>query len=103
MYGLIAKITTVAGKREEFIGALTKSADKMPGCFSYVLAKDSADENVLWVTEVWDSANSHDASFTLPAVKDAVVRARSLVENFEKVAVTTPIADVGCGFEGHKL
>lgn len=62
MYGLIAKITTVAGKREEFIDALTKSADKMTGCFSYVVAKDSADESTVWVTEVWNSAASHDAS-----------------------------------------
>jgi len=32
----------------------------MPGCFSYVVAKDSADENAIWVTEVWDSIVSHD-------------------------------------------
>jgi quinol monooxygenase YgiN len=36
------------------------------GCFSYIVAKDSADENVIWVTEAWESVTSHDASLSLP-------------------------------------
>lgn len=103
MYGLIAKITAVAGRREEFIGVLTISADKMPGCVSYIVAKDAMDDNVIWVTEVWDSANSHDASLTLPAVQNAVAQAKSLVAGFEKVAVTAPVADVGSGFASCKF
>jgi hypothetical protein len=46
MYGLIVKITVVPGKRDEMIGILKESAAAMPGCLSYVVAKDSADENV---------------------------------------------------------
>ena len=60
MYGLIAKLTVVPGRREEMVGILKESAADMPGCFSYVVAKDSADENAIWVTEVWDSIVSHD-------------------------------------------
>jgi quinol monooxygenase YgiN len=60
------------------------------GCLSYVVAKDSADENVLWVTEAWDSAVSHDASLSLPSVKNAIPRARAIISTFEKIAVTTP-------------
>jgi Antibiotic biosynthesis monooxygenase len=62
MYGLIAKLTAVPRKREELVKTLEESAGDMPGCFSYVVAKDSAEENTLWVTEVWDSQASHDAS-----------------------------------------
>jgi quinol monooxygenase YgiN len=102
MYGLIAKITVVPGKRDEFIGVLRQSASEMPGCLSYVVAKDSADENVIWVTEVWESAESHGASLTLPAVKAAVSQARSLVAGFEKAAVTTPVVELGSGFAGHR-
>ncbi len=58
--GLIAKLTVVPGRREEMVGILKESAADMPGCFSYVVAKDSADENAIWVTEVWDSIVSHD-------------------------------------------
>jgi quinol monooxygenase YgiN len=97
MYGLIAKIKTVAGKRDEMVAVLKESADGMAGCLSYVVAKDAADEDTLWVTEVWDSTASHDASLSLPAVKNAIPRARALVSAFERVATTHPVWAGGLG------
>jgi hypothetical protein len=38
------------GKRAELIKILKESRGDMPGCPSYVVAKDSAEENSLWVT-----------------------------------------------------
>jgi len=95
MWGMIAKMTVLPGKREEMIGILKSSAANMPGCFSYVVAKDAADENMLWVTEVWDSQASHDASLSLPAVKEAIPCGKALVASFERVAVTTPVWGMG--------
>jgi quinol monooxygenase YgiN len=95
MYGLIAKLTTVAGKRDEMIAILKESAADMPGCLSYIVAKDAADANVLWVTEAWESQASHDASLSLPAVKKAIPRAQAIVANFEKIAVTIPVWGAG--------
>jgi len=97
MYGLIVKLSAAAGKREELIGILKEATVDMPGCFSYVLAKDSADENVVWVTEVWDSLASHDASLLLPPVKNAASQAKPLVSAFDKVAVTSPVGGIGLG------
>ena len=37
MWGLIAKLTILPGRRDEMIGLLKQSAAKMPGCFSYVV------------------------------------------------------------------
>jgi quinol monooxygenase YgiN len=51
MYGLIVKLTARAGKQEELIAILRESAADMPGCLSYIVAKDAADQNVVWVTE----------------------------------------------------
>jgi quinol monooxygenase YgiN len=93
MYGLIVKFTTIPGARDQMIDILRESSANMPGCRRYVIAKDNADENGLWVTEVWDSEASHNASLTLPAVRDALPRARPLVARFEKVASTVPVAD----------
>lgn len=97
MYGLIAKLTVVPGKRDEMITILKESAAELPGCFSYVVAKDSADENVIWVTEVWESSASHAASLALPSVKDAMVRGKSLLSKFDRIAVTNPVWGVGLG------
>jgi len=91
MWGLIAKITLFPGKRDEMIGILKESAADMPGCLSYVVAQDSANENAIWVTEVWDTVASHDASLSLPAVRNAIPRAKAIVSSFEKIAVTSPV------------
>lgn len=93
MYGLIAKITVAEGKRGEMIAILKASAAAMPGCHSYVIAKEVADANVVWVTELWDSPSSHDASVSLPAVQAAIPRAKPIVTLLEKVAVTEPVWD----------
>jgi quinol monooxygenase YgiN len=95
MYGLIAKLTATPGKRDELIKILQEGTRNMPGCRSYILAKDAADENVIWVTEIWDNAASHDASLSLPAVKDSIAQGKPLIGAFEKVAVTNPVAGVG--------
>ena len=78
MYGLIVKLMVVPGAREKMIGILRQSAADMPGCLSYVVAEDANDDAVLWVTEVWDNQASHDASLSLPAVKNATPRAKGL-------------------------
>ena len=95
MYGLIVKLTVVPGKRDEMIAILKESAADMPGYLSYVVAKDSADKNVVWVTEVWDSAASHDASLSLPSVTRSMPRIKPMLSSFDKIAVTTPVWGVG--------
>jgi quinol monooxygenase YgiN len=95
MYGLIAKLTAASGKRDELMTILIGGTRDMPRCFSYIVAKDSADENVVWVTETWDSQASQDASLTMPAVKNSITQAKPLIAGFEKVATTTPVGGVG--------
>jgi len=95
MFGSIGRLTVVPGRRDELIGILKQSAADMPGCLSYVVAKDSSDENAIWVTEVWESIASHDASLSLPSVKNAIVRGKSIISSFDKIAVTNPVWGVG--------
>ncbi|HTM90713.1 MAG TPA: putative quinol monooxygenase [Terriglobales bacterium] len=95
MYGLIVKLTAVAGRRDELIALLRESAAEMPGCLMYVVAEDAMDKNVVWVSEAWDNMASHDASLSLPAVKNVIPRAQAIVANFEKIAVTTPVWGAG--------
>lgn len=95
MYGLIVKLTVVPGRRDELIALLGESSRAMPGCSSYLIAKDAADENVVWVTEVWDSQASHDASLTLRAVQAAIPQIKPLIARLEKIAVTEPVLGSG--------
>jgi len=52
MYGLIVKINAAPNERDNLISILLEGTTDMPGCISYVIAKDTGDENSLWITEV---------------------------------------------------
>jgi quinol monooxygenase YgiN len=95
MHGLIGKMTIAAGKRDEVLAVLLGSTTAMPGCLSYIIAKDPKDENALWITEVWDSAESHKASLSLPAVKEAIAKARPLITGFSDYITTIPVGGHG--------
>jgi quinol monooxygenase YgiN len=95
MYGLIGRMTATPGNRDALIAILLEGSAAMPGCLSYVVAKDASDANAIWITEVWDTKSSHDASLTLPAVKDAITRGRALIAGFGESIVTTPVGGHG--------
>lgn len=95
MYGLIGKIDAVDGARDELAGILLDGISGMPGCLSYVVAEDSEDPNALWVTEVWDSEESHANSLSLPSVREAMRKGRPLIEGFGERHVTTPLGGHG--------
>ena len=95
MYGRIAKVTAVSGQRDALAAILLESTQAMPGCLSYVIAADKADAEALWITEVWDSAASHTASLTLPAVQAAIAKGKPLIAGFSNFVETTPIGGYG--------
>ena len=95
MYGLIGQMTAVSGQRDALISILLEGVAGMPGCLSYVIAKDPADENAIWITEVWDSQASHQASLSMPSVKQAIARGRPLIAGFGKSIVTEPLGGHG--------
>jgi quinol monooxygenase YgiN len=95
MHGLIVKLTARPGQRDAMISILVHCVQNMPGSMSYIVAKDPADENAIWATEVWDSEASHDASFTLPAVKAAVEQVKPMVVGVQSKVVTQPVSGYG--------
>ena len=95
MFGLIGKLNAVPGQRDTLIEILLEGIYDMPGCLSYIIARDPSDANAIWVTEVWDSQASHDASLSLPAVQQAIARGRSLIAGFRERIVTQPVGGHG--------
>lgn len=95
MYGQIAKITAVPGKRDELSTLLVEGTANMPGCLSYIVAQDANDEDSIWVSEAWDSKQSHEASLSLPSVKTTISKARPLIAAFSNRVVTTPVGGIG--------
>ena len=95
MYGLIGKMKVVPGQRDALLQILLEGTNGMPGCLSYIIAVDPADPDALWITEVWDSRESHAASLTLPSVKTAIAKGRPLIAGFSNRVETTPIGGHG--------
>lgn len=95
MYGLIGKIMAVPGQRDALVAVLLDGTGAMPGCLSYVVARDPGDADAVWVTEVWESQAHHAASLALPVVREAIARGRPLIAGFGSQVVTTPAGGHG--------
>ncbi len=95
MYGLIGKLRAQPGKRDDLLDLMLAVTGRLPGCLSYIVARDPADTTALWVTEVWTDAASHKASLALPEVQEAIARARPLAVGFDFQVETEPVAGVG--------
>jgi quinol monooxygenase YgiN len=67
----------------------------MPGCLSYIVANDPADANAIWITEVWDSKASHEASLKLPSVQAAIAKGRPMITGFGERFETEPVGGHG--------
>lgn len=95
MYGLIGRMTAIEGQRDALTAILLESLGRMPGCLSYVVAHDPADDHAIWVTEVWIDEAAHRASLQLPEVREAIRRGRPLIATFGDAQVTAPVGGVG--------
>ena len=95
MYGLIGKFIAVPGGRDALASILLDSTGGLPGCLSYVVANDSGDPDALWITEVWDSAESHRASLQLPQVKGTIAKAKPLIATMGERFETAPLGGTG--------
>lgn len=95
MYGLIGKIQTAAGQRDALIAVLLEGTSAMPGCLSYIVAKDPADADAIWVTEIWQTRESWQASLALPSVQQAIAKGRPLIAGFRERFETQPVGGHG--------
>jgi len=95
MYGLIGKMRAAPGKREELAAILLEGLRDMPGNLSYIVAKDPAEPDTLWITEVWRDSAAHAASLSLPSVQHAITKGRPLIAGMERIAQTEPLGGAG--------
>lgn len=91
MYGLIGRMKAIEGRRDELARIMMEGTSEMPGCLSYIVANDPTDADALWITEVWDSRDSHEASLRLPSVKEAITKGRPLIAGFGERFETEPL------------
>jgi quinol monooxygenase YgiN len=81
MYGYIGSMRTRPGTRDDVIAILLRGIEEHSamGCLSYVVGACPSDDNRIWVTEVWESAEHHKASLELPETKAAIATAMPML------------------------
>ncbi len=95
MYGIIGKINAVPGQRDALASILIRGVSGMPGCLSYIVARDPASADSIWITEVWESQEAHRASLSLPSVQQAIAEGRPLIAGFGERHETEPLGGYG--------
>lgn len=80
-YGYFGTMRTTPGHRDEVVRILLGGLDgvRAAGCSVYSVSVSETDPDLIWIYEVWDSKDSHDASLHLPEVRDAIGRAMPLL------------------------
>ncbi len=95
-FGVIAHITAKPGQRDAMLDILKGAAGTMKGNISFVLAKDGKNPDGIWVTEIWESQEAHDAVLTTDAFKATMGKATPLMASMDQNEHTWPVA--GSGF-----
>jgi quinol monooxygenase YgiN len=95
MFGLITQFKAAPNQRDALMAILAASTSAMPGCLSYIVAKDVAEADAVWITEVWNTRESHQASLALPAVQQAIAKGRPLIAGFGARFETEPVGGHG--------
>lgn len=80
-YGYLGTMRTRPGGRDEVVRILLSGQDglRAAGCELYVVGTSETDPDLVWVQEVWRSAEHHKASLELPATRAAIAEAMPLL------------------------
>ena len=77
----LGRLGTRSGKRDELVAILTRPNPAMAefGCLLYEVGINDEEPDMVFVSELWESAEAHRASLSLPAVKAAIAEAMPLL------------------------
>lgn len=81
-YGLHGSLKAKLGKGQELSSILveaSKIVSQAKGCISYVVGLDTKDKDLIWVSEIWESKEDHDASLTQENVRTLIGKAMPLL------------------------
>src|SRR5688572_31341011 len=79
---LHGRIAAKPGQREALLAQLLRAAslmDEVVSCRLYLVATASDDPDGVHITELWDSAEAHAASLTMPATRALIAETMPLI------------------------
>ena len=82
MYAMCGKLIAKPNQRGQLVEILLRAAQtvgQLPSCHLYAINEDLADEVTVWVMEIWDDKESHDASLKDERVRALIAEAMPLM------------------------
>jgi quinol monooxygenase YgiN len=82
-YGLHGKLTATPGNGNKLADILLEAAQLVStakGCYLYLVSQDETTPDAVWVTEVWEQKEDHDASLQVAGVKELIAQAMPLLQ-----------------------
>lgn len=95
MYGLIVAFEALEGEGVKLAQILDEAFDGLPGMLSHIVSCEPENPDRLWITEVWDSKESHEASLSTDKVQAAMTEGRPLIAAMGQRIETKPLAGIG--------
>jgi quinol monooxygenase YgiN len=73
-YGYLGTMRAQPGFRDEVVHSLVAGSESLTeiGCRLYLVSVNDDDPDLIWVNEVWESKEAHDASLQRPEVQAAI-------------------------------
>lgn len=96
-FTMFGQLKAQPGKRGELAKAMLESAETlqdMKGCIFYILNESVDEPDVLWIMELWESAEAHAASLKDEQVLAVIQRCRPLIAGGSSIPVR-PIGGKG--------
>lgn len=77
----VGTLGTAPGRRDELVAALIQRNEllRTAGCLAYEVGTNNEEPDTVFVVELWESAQAHQASLALPEVQAAIAAARPLL------------------------
>jgi quinol monooxygenase YgiN len=97
-YGSYVKFTAQAGQRDTLVQHMLEAArgvQSLSACSIYLINISQTEPDSIWVTEVWQSQQEHDASLQMPEVQAAIKRVLPLLAHSPEKIDVMPVGGKG--------
>lgn len=77
----VGTLGTTPGKRDELVALLIERNESLTeaGCLTYEVGVNQSEPDTVFVVELWETEEAHQASLALPQVQAAITEARLLL------------------------
>lgn len=97
-YGRCGKLMAVPGRRDELVALLRRASDAIAaadGCRMYLVGVAADDPDGVWVTEVWDDREAHQASLQMDGVRALIAEGMPMIAGMGDSVEMTEVGGFG--------